>query len=30
MESVLKATEVFPLNANIYPDEDFLPTKVTN
>ena len=30
MESALKATGVFPLNTDIYTDEDFLPAEVTN
>ena len=30
MESAFKATGVFPLNRDIYTDEDFLPAKVTN
>ena len=28
LESAFKATEVFPLNRNIYTDEDFLPAEV--
>ena len=30
MESVFKATGVFPLNRDIYTDEYFLPAEVTN
>ena len=30
MESVFKATGVFPLNRDIYTEEDFLPAEVTN
>ena len=30
MESTFKATEVFPLNRDIYTDEDFLPAEVIN
>ena len=30
MESVFKATGVFPLNRDIYTDENFLPAEVTN
>ena len=30
MESAFKATGVFPLNRDIYTDEDFLPAEVTN
>ena len=30
MESAFKATGVFPLNRDIYTDEDFLPAEVIN
>ena len=30
MESAFKATGAFPLNRDIYTDEDFLPAEVTN
>ena len=30
MESAFKATEVFPLNRDIYIDEDSLPAEVNN
>ena len=30
MKSTFKATEVFPLNRDIYTDEDFLPAEVIN
>ena len=30
MESAFKATGIFPLNRDIYTDEDFLPAKVIN
>ena len=30
MESTFKATEIFPLNRDIYTDEDFLPAEVIN
>ena len=30
MESAFKATGVFPLNRDIYTDEDFLPAEVTS